>query len=166
MILFYFYIYFSQEAQELIKNPKLQQQLAIISVTYATLRQAITRLENQGLSLDESLSQVDEVTKSISSAPSTEGSHIRSKLGSVLSKNEGFLFLKKVRAVLQGNEGAEEVFEKYTADEVVLLTFAPITSCDVERGFSRLKSIFSDRRRSLLLPNLSALLSMAINPGK
>lgn len=149
----------------MIQDPKLQQQLAIISENYSSLREAITRLQIAGLPLKDSLSLVEHVRESLSDSPGPEGIKIRNKLDDVLLKNNGFNFLTKVRNVLNGGEGAEEVFEHYTVDELLLFTFAPITSCDVERGFSMLKSIFSDRRRRLLLPNLSALLSISLNRG-
>lgn len=86
--------------------------------------------------------------------------HIKAKLGFVLSKNEGYLFLKQIQDVLAGETVNEDVFKNYSVNEVRHFTYAPITSCEVERAFSRYKYIFSDRRRRLLLPHLSVLLSI------
>ena len=63
------------------------------------------------------------------------GERVRAKLGMVLSRNEGFLLMKKVRNMLQGKDGAEDDFATYFTDEVLHLIYAPITSCDVERVF-------------------------------
>lgn len=105
------------------------------------------------------------VRESLSDSLGPEGIKIRNNLNDVLFKNDGFNFLTKVRNVLNGNEGAKEVFEHYTVNELLPFIVAIITSCDVEMGFSMLKSIFSDRHRRLLLPNLSALLSISLNRG-
>ena len=93
-------------------------------------------------------------------APGPEGIRVRMKLDAVLDRNEGYNLLLKLRIVLEGGEALPEIFNHFSIDEVLNFKYAPLTSTDVERVFSRLKYVLSDRRRSLTLPNLAHHLSL------
>jgi len=46
--------------------------------------------------------------------------------------------------------------ERYSPDDIAAYhnAYAPFTSCDVERSFSRYKTLLTDNRRSLTFENL------------
>lgn len=116
--------------------------------------ECIKKLEARSLDLITSISEVDSVFTALSKAPGNAGERVRVKLEKVLSKNEGFLFLKSIRQVFTGGVGTSDLFQTLTVDEILHLRYALITSTDVERSFSTYKHIFSDRRRYLQLTNL------------
>lgn len=55
-----------------------------------------------------------------------------------------------------------EVAERhnYSPQEVSLFKFAPITTCDIERTFSRYKSLFAPNRHRFLFENLKMFLTV------
>ena len=50
--------------------------------------------------------------------------------------------------------GEYKEVSNFTKDEVINLKFAPTTSVDVERSFSKYKEILSDKRKSMTFDNL------------
>ena len=93
-------------------------------------------------------------------APDPVGIRVRIKLDAVLDRNEGYHLCSKLRTIFEGGEALPEIFDHFSVDEELNLKYAPLTSTDVERVFSRLKCLLSDRRRSLTLPNLARHLSL------
>lgn len=63
---------------------------------YEVLVDAMTKLESRGLSVSDAIKIVHRVTTAIRDVESPEGIRICAKLGSVLSKNNGYKLLKKV----------------------------------------------------------------------
>lgn len=71
-------------------------------------------------------------------------------------KNNGFHILTKIFKVLSGDVSTlEGIPEDLTSNDLLHYKYAPITSVDVERSFSRFKNLLTDNRRSMLLKNLS-----------
>ena len=79
------------------------------------------------------------------------------KLTQVLSKNEGFLKLTNMAKILSGEQGNDlipHVDVDYTPADITAYSYGPVTSCDVERSFSRYKALLADNRRSFTFDNL------------
>ena len=70
-------------------------------------------------------------------APGPEGVRLRMKLDSVLDRNEGYQLFAKVRTLLEIGDAVAEIYDHFFIDEVLNLKYALLTSCDVERAFSR-----------------------------
>jgi hypothetical protein len=69
------------------------------------------------------------------------------KLQSLLERNAGYSTLCKDSDILCGNEaefGGNE--QNISANDLTLFKYSPVTSCDVERSFSRCKVLLSDNR--------------------
>lgn len=73
---------------------------------------------------------------------------------SVISKNPGYEQICKIGDILNGNTTINLHELPLTANQLASFKYAPVTSCDVERSFSRYKSIFRDNRRSFKFENL------------
>jgi hypothetical protein len=74
---------------------------------------------------------------------------VNAKLQSVLERNPGYSTLCKVSDILCGNEaevGGNE--QQLSANDLTLFKDSPVTSCYVERNFSRHKVPLSDNRRA------------------
>ena len=146
-----------------MQKPLLKQEIATIAANYAILVNVIKQLEGGSLKLRTALNLVDDVSKAIETAPGLRGEEIRNKLHSVLTKNEGFQWMKKVADALDNVGNAAEVLDFYTIDELLHLNFAQITSCEVERSFSYYKFILGNRRRRFNIENLSMHFTIAVN---
>lgn len=72
------------------------------------------------------------------------------KLQYVLGKNPNLKEVRTISAVLKGSVPPFESEVQYTPKNLAAYKFAPLTSCDVERVFSRYKYILTDRRQSAL----------------
>lgn len=76
------------------------------------------------------------------------------KLRAVLAKNAGFAQMQAISAVLDGDVSAQaRIGIHFTPAQLSHFKYAPITTCDVERSFSRLKLILTERRRSFSVEN-------------
>jgi hypothetical protein len=53
--------------------------------------------------------------------------------------------------------------EELTGDDLKFYTYAPMTSTDVERSFSRYKNLLSNNRRSFEIENLKKVLVVQCN---
>jgi len=79
---------------------------------------------------------------------------LNAKLQSVLERNPGYSTLCKVSDILCGNEtelGRNE--QGLSANDLTLFKYSSVTSCDVERSFSRYKVLLSDNQRPFQFDN-------------
>ncbi|XP_049800302.1 uncharacterized protein LOC126235633 [Schistocerca nitens] len=92
------------------------------------------------------------------------GDKVKIKLQSVLQRNPGYSTLCKISDSLSGNaETFEETETKLNSSDLAAFKYAPVTSCEVERSFSRYKAILSDNRRPLAVENLKMHLVIQCN---
>jgi hypothetical protein len=67
----------------------------------------------------------------------------------VLKRNSGYSTLCKVSDILCENEAElDGNKQELSANDLTLLNYAPVMSCDVERSFSRYKVLLSDNQWS------------------
>jgi hypothetical protein len=71
----------------------------------------------------------------------------------------GYKFLLELARIFRG----EDVPEHDTKMEEMYYKFAPITSCEVERSFSKYKSILVDNRQCFKVENLEQYLVCNVN---
>ena len=94
-------------------------------------------------------------TESMLSRVQGEGANkVNAKLQSMLERNPGCSTLCKVSDSLCGNEaelGGNEL--ELSANDLTLFKYSHVTSCDVEKSFSRYKVLRSDNRRSFHFDN-------------
>lgn len=145
-----------ETAQRIFTKPQLKAQLAYISQHFSIVAETIEALEKQHLSLQKSLDLVATLRASLEAdAVLVRGAAIRDKYEAVLAKNSGFKAISLIRDVLDGiSENVTDIGIDFTPQELAEFSFAPITSCDVERSFSLFRNIFSDRRRNFSIENL------------
>jgi hypothetical protein len=89
--------------------------------------------------------------KALEDAPGQIGVVLREKYRYVVVNNPDISTISKIGKVLDG-----ENVPNFTMSPNLLAhyKYAPLTSCDVERSFSRYKSILTDNRTSFLPQNL------------
>ncbi|XP_050521506.1 uncharacterized protein LOC126894485 [Daktulosphaira vitifoliae] len=113
---------------------------------------SITKLEAQNLSLADSLGIVSDTVKKLKESPGQVGIKIKNKVEQVLSKNSGLKTVEAIANILNGSD-TQTSFEFSLAD-LGAFKFAPITSVNVERSFSRYKNILRPNRRRFTFNNL------------
>ena len=79
----------------------------------------------------------------------------------VVRNNPGYDNIVKIRDIIVGKEEVE--VEKNIAQRAVYFKYAPVTSVEVERTFSKMKMILSDRRLSLTTENINKMLIISCN---
>jgi hypothetical protein len=85
-------------------------------------------------------------------------------LKAVLEKNTGFQTMLTISKILNGEEASKECFpDDLSAEDLAHFKFAPITSVDVERSFSKYKYLLSDNRRSFNFENIKYALIVQCN---
>ncbi|XP_022183214.1 uncharacterized protein LOC111042824 [Myzus persicae] len=99
------------------------------------------------MTLHESFSIIDEIKEKINSIPGPKGATLTTKLNELSNKNKGLEILRKINAVLSGeNVQLEDVYQ----DPKIISCFkyAPTTSVEVESSFSVFKNMLTDKRHS------------------
>ncbi|KAF0714390.1 Uncharacterized protein FWK35_00030423 [Aphis craccivora] len=118
----------------------------------------ITKLETvetQYISLSEALSAVKYVKNKLNDCEGEIGVAVFQKLNNELEKNCGFKTILNISKILSGQESSiDGIPDDLTGDDITYFKYAPITSTDVERSFSRYKTLLVDNRRSFNFENI------------
>jgi hypothetical protein len=148
-----------QKAQSIMKKPRIKNQLIYVRSNFKIICESITQLEKNGLPLTDSIKIVENVFTSLKKSPGPVAAVALKKLEDVTEKNPGYKFLLELARIFRG----EDVPEHDTKMEEIYYKFAPITSCEVERSFSKYKSILVDNRQCFKVENLEQYLVCNVN---
>ncbi|PSN29344.1 hypothetical protein C0J52_27118, partial [Blattella germanica] len=121
---------------------------------FGFLSSKITQLEYSGIQLSDAVNIVKYTGKELKSAKGTVAANVRAKFVTVLEKKPGFSELYDISEILCGNKPSSDLKLQFSPCDISSFKYAPITSCDVGRSFSRYKSILSDNRRGFSFNNL------------
>jgi hypothetical protein len=134
----------------------LSRNLAYIKSNFSKLATTITQLETTGVELCRGLELVKNVESELNVAHGMVGDNVFAKLQSVLHQNKGYSTICKISDILSGKQATfEEDYPELSSNDFRFFKYSPITSCDVERSFSRYKTMLSDNRRSFLFENFT-----------
>ena len=129
--------------------------LAYIKSNFSVISKSIIRLEAVGMQLCNALQIVKKVESELHQAQGEVAVKISAKLQNVLQRNPGYSTLCTISDILCGKEVEFDNSElELDASDLTCFKYAPVTSCDVERSFSKYKAIVSDNRRSFKFENL------------
>lgn len=147
-----------RRAKLAIGKPHLKNHLEFITASCTVLVKATKQMESSTLTLSESLQVVKTVTAKLSRVSLHEkGKHIYKKHKNVLHKNKE-LPTMQIMADLNDNKEVRLDGNKEKIDLWPYFKYAPITSVEVERSFSILKWMFTNRRCSMTPKNLEQIL--------
>jgi hypothetical protein len=127
----------------------MSRNLAYIKAIFCRISKSITRLETLRIQLCDAINTVKQTESELSRVQGKVANKVNAKLQGVLERYPGYSTLCKVSDILCGNEtelGGNE--QELSANDLTLFKYSPVTSCDVERSFSRYKLLLSDNRRS------------------
>ncbi|KAJ4444519.1 hypothetical protein ANN_06313 [Periplaneta americana] len=105
-----------------------------------------------GIPLLQSLADFDRTISSLTSVPGNVGDKVNEKTANILSKNPGYYQLKEIQDILEGKRSQKPT--KFSIELLTTFVQAPLTSCDVERSFSRYKAMLRDNRRRMTTENV------------
>ena len=143
------------QAKELLMDPALKNELVFIKANFEGIVEAIVRLE------DSKDRAVDQWT-TFCSIVETVSRHdfLEQKVLAVMNRNTGLSLIHPALAVLSPGlpcfaiKKDTSYFDQLPPDAAASLRFAPLTSVDVERSFSRYKSVLRSNRQSFTKDNL------------
>ncbi|KAJ4432367.1 hypothetical protein ANN_20986 [Periplaneta americana] len=105
-----------------------------------------------GISLLQSLADFDRTIPSLTSVPGNVEDKVNEKTANILSKNPSYY--QEIQDIL---EEKLPKTNKFSLEQLTAFVQAPLTSCDVERSFSRYKAMLRDNRRRMTTENMSLL---------
>lgn len=146
--------------KQIMEKPSLKNDLAFILTHFHDFPERITALEKRDVPLSASLSKVDHLHAKLISIPGPIGEAIQEKFLKVIDQNPDLDSIRKISAALSGTSMTDC---DLSPSALASMKFAPLTSVDVERSFSQLKHLLSDRRQSLAVENISKMLIIACN---
>lgn len=152
------------ESQALLNETSMESNLSFIHSNYGFLPSIIKKLESQGVLLAESVATVSLVKQKLDEVSGEIGIKINNKYSQVLEKNDGFGTILKILKILSGESSSMDGLpEDLTGHDLAFYKYAPITSTDVERSFSRYKNLLADNRRSFEVENIKKTLVVQCN---
>ncbi|KAE9536846.1 hypothetical protein AGLY_006908 [Aphis glycines] len=153
-----------ETAQKYIEQQHIQTQLVFIKSNFSFLPNAITCLEKQEMSLASSISIVEDAKIKLTQINGAQGTAVKTKIETVLGKNEGYKLMVKISNILSGDqENFEGLPEDLKLNDLVYFKYAPITSVDVERSFSIYKNMLTNNRRAFKFDNIRKCLIVQSN---
>lgn len=157
----------TKAASDKVFTDTLSGNLAYINANFSVVSKAIAQLEAAGTKLCDALDIVQHVQSELGRARGRVAEKVNNKLQSVLQRNPGYSTMCKISESLSGNATTFEDNEpKLACRDLAAFKYAPVTSCDVERSFSRYKTILSDNRRCLKMENLKMHLVIQCNSAE
>ncbi|KAE9536129.1 hypothetical protein AGLY_007352 [Aphis glycines] len=143
-----------QKAKNLLNKDDFKNNLIYISVNFGFLENTIKLLETRKI-----LGLIEVAEKCIEQVQGPLGVEVKEKMRSVFYKNPSLDCLKLIRDThCEMNEVTLPT--ELTPFDITNMKFAPITSVEVERSFSRYKSILRPNRRSFNFENLRITLTI------
>lgn len=149
------------KAKAALNNSSVVQDLAYVRSNVGDLPDLITTLESRGMDLCNSVALIDDLITKSKDWKGPIGERMRKKLDAVLQRNPGWKTAQAVSKILNGEVVPE--CELTDPQEIAAYRFLPIVSCDVERSFSSLKNVLSDKRRNFKIENLEKTVIILFN---
>ena len=114
--------------------------------SFKFLLKIIEDFERRGKTLSKSMRLIDTLKSQVNQIPDEKGNLLRYKLKNYLEKNPGLADLDKINKILQGDTTVD--VQEFEPIALSSFKFAPITSVDVRRPFSKYLTLLSDKRYS------------------
>lgn len=142
------------KGKEIFERPNIKSALSYIVSNFSFLGESISKLENTKIPLSESLQIIDLSISKINELEGPTAELLKNKMNVVLNKTSGLKTIKCIRNILCGITDEDTVELNLSPSEITAMKYTPITSCDVERSFSRYKSVLRPNRRTFNFENL------------
>lgn len=143
-----------QKVKELNSEKKVQlfNDISYICANFTSLSKLIKQLEAEEMLLFDSLNLIESTLQVLNQSNGEKSKIIYNKFINILDKNKGYEKIKTINDIMNGKITTHEL--DLSPKEISVFNCAPITTCSVERSFSRYKFIMNDRRYSFSLSEL------------
>ena len=111
--------------------------------------------------LFDSLNLIESTLQELNQSKGDKSKIIYEKFINVLDKNKGYEKIKTINDIMNGKLTKNEL--DLSPKEISVFKCAPITTCSVERSFSRYKSIMNERRYSFSESHLKYYFIVNVN---
>lgn len=138
-----------KDCKKVLLLQDLHEQLKFIDTNFAQVLPTIKFLEQQNIELASSFQRIESLYERLRSIEAPISKKLQQKIDAVVHRNPDFHILKQISANSFTDEG---ISQKYS-NLVSVYSFAPVTSCDVERSFSRFKDILTSKRNNFTEDN-------------
>lgn len=141
-----------RRAKRLFKDNRIKTDLAFIKCNFTAVVNATIKFETQGLEINDSITTLEEIRNTLKGM---QQKAFENKFEKILDRNKGYKSLFEIYEVLyKGRVPTDEYVKNLSPTEINLFKYAPISSADVERTFSRYSSVLTEKRRSFSFENL------------
>jgi len=134
--------------QLLQEDADLISHLNFVNQYFSFIPDVITSLQTQSLTLPQPLEIFNNAVKKLETVPDYFG--IQIYIRDILKRNPVYDRLSEIANAIKISTQTDVTIDVMTKN----YNFAPITSCDVERSFSRHKDILSSKRHNFTAENL------------
>lgn len=144
--------------QKILENPDIKNQLVYIFANFTLIPETLLKLQNQSNKLTESVNLIENLFNFLKTANGQIATIAFNKLEQVSNKNTGYSDIVAIKNILNGENSSENYLTiDYTTEELSNFLYAPITSCDIERSFSKYKTILHEKRQNFNFETLKML---------
>ncbi|XP_025424690.1 uncharacterized protein LOC112693715 [Sipha flava] len=150
-----------KESQTLLNEISMEPNLTLIHSNYGFLPSTITKLESQGVSLTDSVSTVMFTKNKSEEVAGDVEMKVNTKFNQVLEKNDRVC--NNIKNLNGESSSMNGLPEDLMGNDVTFYKYAPVTSTDVERSFSRYKTILAVNWRSFDVENIKKTLVVQCN---
>lgn len=144
-------------AQRVLDDAELRANLTFIKAHFSILPQTITLLEESGTLLTTQLERLQSLEAHLGRVPGIQGRQIHTRLIQLNNKNTGLDTMEKIGQILSGEVptmATATLPQNLSPAQIADFKYAPVTTCDTERSFSRYKQILTNTRMSFNFENL------------
>ena len=114
--------------------------------------------------MNDAIDLIEKTKESLQKCNGQKGKSVYEKFKKILSKNVGYDTITKISKILNGeNESIQLCSEELSPNDMTFFKYAPISSVDVERTFSRYKNLLTDKRRSMVFENIAKIIVIQCN---
>jgi hypothetical protein len=144
------------KVKSILQEPALGSQFFFLASHFTKIPETIETLQRSDFAVSTSVHEFKTVLHEAEKWPEKHGKKIKGKLYAVLERNCGWQSLLKLSAALEGE--VTEFPNGWSREDALAAKYATATSVEVERTFSKLKYLLSDRRLTMTVKTLSSYL--------
>ena len=120
-----------------------------------------TLIQAKNLMLSNEIALIEDFQSKLYSIQGSFGEEVQAKFEYLMGKNNGFNELKNINSILNGKQ--LQLNTNFTPEQLACFKLAPITSCDVERSFSKYKYLYNQRKYRFEFDNFAKILIISCN---
>lgn len=150
-----------KKAKNHLKNPQLKGQLAYLLSNFQFVTEIQILIQAKNLMLSNAIALIEDFESKLNSVQGYFGEEVKVKFENLIGKNNGFKELKNINSILNGQQ--LQLNANFTPEQLSCFKFAPITSCDVERSFSKYKYLYNQRKHCYEFDNFAKTLIISCN---